>query len=260
MKYQAGIIVNRLTIGFTFAFLYQIVIGIATSLLSLPLTGNIQDLISGIEKINEAQGYLFIAWWIISTIIITFISLLIIRYKKYLSPYKQEKDIDIPPKITALTAIIIGAIISFLFFLIDLIIGSTVKIGSATDVQAIYEAASNGDFGPLAVSLVFSIIAGFIIVGVASKTAKVKELTKDVDITKIADLTRIISKKSNVTTSSDTAGLQPGALIHVGEKRVEKISFQQIEYDKKSFSKKDFEKVDDCLTTNDNSLVSWTNV
>ena len=145
MQDKIGIIVNRLTVGFLFAFLYQIVIGIATSVLSLPLTGNIQDLISGIEQIDKNEGYLLIVWWIVSTVIITGISLVIVRYKKYLSPYKQEKNIDIPPKITAITAIIIGAIISFLFFLLDLVIGSIVKIGSATDVQAIYEAASSGD-------------------------------------------------------------------------------------------------------------------
>ena len=261
MDDKIGIIANRLVYGFTFAFIYQIVIGIATSILSLPLTGNIQDLISGLEQIEEEQGYLFIAWWIISTVIITVISLVIIRYKKYLSPYKKEKDIDMPPKITAIAAIIIGAIISFLFFLLDLIIGSIVKIGSATDVQAIYEAASNGDFGPLVVSIIFSIIAGFIIVGVASKTSKVKELTRDVGITKIADLARIVSKKDqNVTTSSDTAGLQPGALVHVGEKRVEEISFQQIEYDKENFSKKELDNVEDCLNTHDNPFVSWTNI
>lgn len=261
MHDKIGIIINRLTVGFIFAFLYQIVVGIATSVLSLPLTGNIQDLISGLEQIEKDQGYLFIIWWIVSTIIITTISLVIVRYKKYVSPYKDEKDIDIPPKITAVTAIIIGAIISFLFFLLDLIIGSIVKIGSATDVQAIYEAASNGDFGPLGVSILFSIIAGFIIVGVASKTSKVKQLTRDVGITKIADLARIVSKKNDdVTTSSDTVGLQPGALVHVGEKHVEDVSFQQIEYDKQHFTKKDFDKVENCLTTNDNPYVSWTNV
>ena len=179
MRDNLGIIINRLIYGFTFAFLYQIVIGIATSLISLPLTGNIEDLISGVENINSQEGPLLVAWWIISTIVITVIALLIIRYKKYISPYKGEKDIEVPPKITAVTAIIIGAVISFLFFLLDAVIGLVTKPGSQTDVAAIYEAAVIGDFTPLFVSIIFSIIAGFIIVGVASKTSKVKEITKD---------------------------------------------------------------------------------
>lgn len=244
-----------------FAFLYQLVVAIATSFFSIPLTGNIQDLISGIEQIEHEQGYLLITWWIISTIVITVIALLIVRYKKYLSPYKQEKDIDIPPKITIVTAIIIGAIISFLFFLLDLVIGSIVKISSATDVQAIYIAASTGDFMPLAVSIVFSIAAGFIIVGVTSKTSKVKEFTKDLDITKLTELAKVMSKNNiHTKTLSDTVGLRPGTLVHIGDKYVENITIEQIEYDENYHVVNKFENVEESLNTNDNSYVSWTNI
>jgi len=224
LKNVAGLVANRLVYGFIFAFLYQIVVAVATSVLSIPLTGNIQDLITGFEQIEKEQGYWLISWWIISTLIITAISLIVVRYKKYLSPYKNEKDIDIPPKITAVTAIIIGAIISFLFFLLDLVIGSVVKMNSATNVEEIYVAASNGDIAPLVVSIIFSIIAGFIIVGVASKTSKVKELTKKVDISEFSKFSKLMLKKDDdVTTLSDTAGLQPGALVHVGEQHVKKV-------------------------------------
>lgn len=261
MKNTVGIVVNRLVYGFMFAFLYQLVVAIATSFFSIPLTGNIQDLISGIEQIEHEQGYLLITWWIISTIVITVIALLIVRYKKYLSPYKQEKDIDIPPKITIVTAIIIGAIISFLFFLLDLVIGSIVKISSATDVQAIYIAASTGDFMPLAVSIVFSIAAGFIIVGVTSKTSKVKEFTKDLDITKLTELAKVMSKNNiHTKTLSDTVGLRPGTLVHIGDKYVENITIEQIEYDENYHVVNKFENVEESLNTNDNSYVSWTNI
>jgi magnesium transporter len=60
MNHAFGIILNRLTIGFSFAFLYQITVGLATSIFSLPLTGHIQDLIVGIEKIESGNGLLFI--------------------------------------------------------------------------------------------------------------------------------------------------------------------------------------------------------
>ena len=261
MREQIGIIANRLVLGFLFAFVYQIFIGAATSLLSLPLTGNIQDLISGIEQINSEQGLWFIVWWILSTIIITAIAILIVKNKKYIYPYKQEKDIDIPPKITAVTAIVIGAIISFMFFLIDLVIGSIVKINTSTDVQAIYEAAANGDLGPFAVSMVFSIIAGFVIVGVVSKTSKVTEITRDVGFTHISNITKLLNKKpDDATTTSDTVGLQPGALIHVGEKRVEKVAFDQIEFDKANFSHKKLNTIDECLNTKEKTTVTWTNI
>ncbi len=261
MSDKIGIIVNRLVYGFTFAFLYQSVIGIATSLLSLPLTGNIQDLISGVEQIDSQQGPLLVAWWIISTIIITVMALMIIRYKKYISPYKGEKNIEVPPKITVVTAIIIGALISFLFFLLDSVIGLFTKAGTATDVEAIYQAAVVGDFTPLGISIVFSIIAGFIIVGVASKTSKVKEITKDLGLQDITKISQILNKtKTQKTSLSDTIGHSPGALIHVGEQKVETVRIDMIEYDEKTINEKTDVHIQDCLESKDKPNVSWINV
>ena len=261
MRNQFGIIINRLVIGFMFAFAYQIVVGIATSLLSLPLTGNISDLISGIEKIESWQGTVFVVWWILSTIIITAIALLVVKYKRYLSPYKDEKNINIPPRITGFTAIIVGAIISFLFFLLDLVIGSLVKIDSVTDVQAIYQSATTGDFTPLTVSLLFSIIAGFIIVGVVSKTSKVSHLTHDIGINDLTRLSQIINKKKeNRTTIADTIGLRPGALVHIGERKVDKIRLELIEFDKDNIIENKDASIEECLESKRKSNVSWVNI
>ena len=94
MKEKFGIIINRLSLGFIFAFIYQIVVAIATSVFSLPLTGTVQDLFSGIEKIDSGEGFLFIFWWIISTLIITAIALVLVKNRRYLSPYKEEKNIN----------------------------------------------------------------------------------------------------------------------------------------------------------------------
>ena len=261
MRSQVGIITNRLVLGFVFAFIYQIFVGVATSLLSLPLTGNIQDLISGIENIDSEQGAWFIVWWIVSTIIITTIAIVIVKNRKYLYPYKNEKNIDIPARITPVTAIVIGAIISFLFFLIDLVIGSVVKISTSTDVQAIYQAAADGNFAPLGISLVFSVVAGFVIVGVIGKTSKVSTITHNVDFTDISNITKILNKKpDDSTTSSDTVGLQPGALVHVGEKRVDTVTFEQIEFSNSQFLRKTSDTVDDCLNTEGKTSVTWTNI
>jgi magnesium transporter len=250
-----------LVYGFTFAFLYQIVIGIATSLFSIPLTGNIQDLITGFEKIESQQGPLLLFWWIASTIIITAISLLIVRYRKFLSPYKEEKNIEIPPRITAATAIIIGAIMSFLFFLIDLILGAIITSGSQTDVQAIYQAALAGDFTPLLVSVAFSIIAGFVIVGVVGKTSRVSKLTDELRLNDFTRLSKIMkTKKPNRTTIADTIGLRPGELIHVGEKKVDQIRIDLIEYDEKNFSENSNVSIKECLESKIKSNVSWINI
>jgi len=261
MREQIGIITNRLVLGFVFAFVYQVFVGLATSVLSLPLTGNIQDLISGIENFDSDIGIWFIVWWIVSTIIITTIAIVIVKNRKYLYPYKNEKNIDITTRITPITAIIIGAIISFLFFLVDLVIGAVVTSNTSTDVQAIYQAAADGDFVPLGITLVFSLIAGFVIVGVVSKTSRVSKITHNIDFTDISNITKILNKKpDDVTTTSDTVGLQPGALVHVGEKRVETITLEQIEFSKERFSQNMIGTIDDCLNTKEKNTVTWTNV
>ncbi len=261
MKEQIGILANRLVLGFLFAFVYQIFVVVATSLLSLPLTGNIQDLISGIEQIDSANGIWFIAWWIISTIIITVIALVIIKNKKYLYPYKQEKDINIPQKITAVTAIVTGAVISFLFFLIDLVIGSIVKVNTPADVLAIYQAAAIGDFGPLTISLIFSIIAGFVIIGVVGKTSKVSEFTQEIGLHDFSRFSKIIKKtKPKGTTIADTIGLRPGELVHVGEKKVDKIQIDLFEYDEKNICETKDASIEACLESKNKPNVSWINV
>ena len=261
MREQIGIITNRLVLGFVFAFIYQIFVGVATSLLSLPLTGNIQDLISGIENFDSETGILLIVWWVVSTVIITTTAIAIVKNRKYLYPYKNERSADITIKITPITTIIIGAIISFLFFLVDLVIGAVVKSNTSTDVQAIYQAAANGDLVPLGISLVFSVIAGFVIIGVISKTSRVSTITHSIDFTDISNITKILNKKpDDATTTSDTVGLQPGALVHVGEKRVDTITFEQIEFSKESFSRNRMESIDDCLNTQEKNTVTWTNV
>ena len=260
MKAQIGIVVNRLILGFVFASIYQIFVGVATSLLSLPLTGNIQDLIWGIQQIDSGQGQLFIAWWVISTVIITTIAILIVKNKRYLSPYKQEKNINVPPRITPVTTTIVGAMISFLFFVIDLVTGSVVRVGDATNVQEIYQAAMVGDLVPLGISMLFSIIAGFAIVAIVSRTSRVTQIADKAGFINMVDLSKILRKKhADVMTSSETIGLQPGELVHVGKKLVDRVNIVQMEFDRDNFSKTTLDSVDKCLEENW-SGVKWTNI
>lgn len=258
---NVGKLINRLSIGFLFALIYQIVVGVATSLLSIPLTGNISDLFSGIGKIASEEGILLVSWWVISTILITLIALFIVKYKWYFSPYRGEKNIEIPPKITIVTAIVIGSIISFMFFLMDTLIGFFIGTNTSADVQAIYEAATNGNFIPLYLSILFSIMTGFIIIGVTSKTAKVKEITKDLGLQEITGIKRLINKtKTQRTTLSDTIGSSPGALIHVGEQKVEQTRLDMIEYDAENISEKKDVTIQECLESKEKPNVSWINI
>ena len=252
-------IINRITIGFLFAIIYQIVVGMATSILSIPLTGNISDLFLGIHK-ADSEGILLIVWWIVSTILITGIALLIVKYKLYFSPYRGEQNIEIPPKITVITAIVIGSIISFMFFLMDTITGISVGTTSA-DVQAISEAAGEGNYIPLYLSMLFSILTGFAIVAITGKISRVKEITKDIGLQDITGIKHIMNiTKAEKTLLSDTIGQSPGALIHVGERKVEDIRIDMIEYDAETITEATNVQIEDCLKSKNEPNVTWINV
>ena len=260
MNNSLGVILNRLSIGFLFAVIYQIVVATATSILSIPLTGNISDLFLGLEK-ADSEGAIIIAWWIISTIIITTIALLIVKNKKYFSPYRNEKDIHIPPKLSVVTAIVIGSIISFMFFLMDLAIGFFIGTNATADVQAIYEAAMAGNFTPLYLSILFSIATGFIIVGVSSKTSKVSELTNEFGVARITNLSRLVSKKTeNRVSIADTIGSRPGELIYIGDQKVDEVRIDLIEYDKDNFNEIKDASIEACMESKNKTNVSWVNV
>lgn len=260
MNNTLGVIINRLSVGFLFAVIYQIVVASATYLLSIPLSGNISDLFLGIKK-ADSEGFLLISWWILSTIIITLISLIIVKHKNYFSVYKNEKNIDIPPKISFLTIIVIGSIISFMFFLMDSAIGIFVPSNSAADVQAIYESALDGNFIPFYFSVLFSLLTGFIIVGVAAKTSKVSKITSDFGVNNFSYLSKFLTKKkSNRITMTDTIGFRPGALIHIGEKKVEHIRIDLFEYDEKNVTEIQNATIEACLESKNKLNVTWINI
>ncbi|MBS3926617.1 MAG: magnesium/cobalt transporter CorA [Nitrosarchaeum sp.] len=260
MNNTLGVIINRLSVGFLFAVVYQIVVASATYLLSIPLSGNISDLFLGIKK-ADSEGFLLISWWIISTIIITLISLIIVKHKNYFSVYKNEKNIDIPSKISFLTVIVIGSIISFMFFLMDSAIGIFVPSNSAADVQAIYESALDGNFIPFYFSVLFSLLTGFIIVGVAAKTSKVSKITSDFGVNNFSYLSKFLTKKkSNRITMTDTIGFRPGALIHIGEKKVEHIRIDLFEYDEKNVTEIQNATIEACLESKHKLNVTWINI
>jgi magnesium transporter len=64
-------------------------------------------------------------------------------------------------------------------------------------------------------------------------------------------LTKKLSKK---------AGLPPGALVHIGEKRTEKVKVTVWEYDEKSFQQKEIAGLKECLLPKDPPGITWIQV
>ncbi|MFH1768575.1 MAG: magnesium/cobalt transporter CorA [Candidatus Omnitrophota bacterium] len=59
---------------------------------------------------------------------------------------------------------------------------------------------------------------------------------------------------------SKTAGLVPGTLVHVGEKRSEKVHITIIDYDESSFHEKEIKNIEECFPYKDSPTVTWINI
>jgi magnesium transporter len=59
---------------------------------------------------------------------------------------------------------------------------------------------------------------------------------------------------------SKKAGLPPGTLIHVGEKKTEKARISLIDYDEQQFQEKQAEGIEECFPFKSTPTVSWINI
>jgi len=59
---------------------------------------------------------------------------------------------------------------------------------------------------------------------------------------------------------SKTAGHMPGELIHVGEKKVDKVKISVIDYDDKNFHEKEITNIEETFPFKDTPTVTWVNI
>ena len=59
---------------------------------------------------------------------------------------------------------------------------------------------------------------------------------------------------------SQKAGLPPGTLVHIGEKRTEKVKITVIDYNETEFLEFEAKTVDECIPLKDKPTVTWINV
>ncbi|MBN2014338.1 MAG: magnesium/cobalt transporter CorA [Candidatus Altiarchaeota archaeon] len=62
------------------------------------------------------------------------------------------------------------------------------------------------------------------------------------------------------TRKSLKAGLPPGTMIHVGERKTEKVKITVIDYDQEQFQEREVGSVEECLPFRDAPTVTWINV
>ncbi len=59
---------------------------------------------------------------------------------------------------------------------------------------------------------------------------------------------------------STKAGLSPGSLVFIGEKKAEEVKINIIDYNEHSFNEKETKTVEDCLPFKDKPAVTWINI
>jgi len=67
-------------------------------------------------------------------------------------------------------------------------------------------------------------------------------------------MVRIIKK------SSKSRGLPPGALVHIGERKTEKVKITVIDYSPGKFEEKEVKKVEECFSFKRKPTITWINV
>lgn len=59
---------------------------------------------------------------------------------------------------------------------------------------------------------------------------------------------------------SEKKGLPPGTLVHIGERKAEKVRITIIDYDETQFQEKEVETIEECFPFKDTQTVTWINI
>jgi len=180
-----GKFINRWWLGILFTALYGTAGFVATLIIGVGITGDVGDLGAGIENFWSLQGFGQILWWSVSTLIIAGIAIVIVKYKKFLSPFKNEEDkTDIPKHISIVVAILLGAIISFFLWVANIILSVLGSDLSSSDIRVLIESIQEGNITLFFLFMIFSLVVGVIVVGVASRTGKLEKVADTLGINK----------------------------------------------------------------------------
>ena len=63
-----------------------------------------------------------------------------------------------------------------------------------------------------------------------------------------------------IKRTSKKAGLAPGTVIYVGDKKTERVAIRVIDYDEKNFEENDLNTVDECFSYQHKPIVTWINI
>ncbi|HDP98924.1 MAG TPA: magnesium/cobalt transporter CorA [bacterium] len=69
-----------------------------------------------------------------------------------------------------------------------------------------------------------------------------------------------MAKLKFVKRTSNKIGLPPGTLVHIGEKKIDKVRIRIIDYDDQQLTEKEVQNIEECFPFKDEPTVTWINI
>lgn len=183
----AAFVTDNFMVGLLISLLIGIAGGIAQVLLKIPLSGNLQDLFTAITMLmppNTAMGAMTVVWWIVSTLVIGSISIFVTRNRRYFVLFDRNKQpTDMSRKRTIGGIVVLGAFLSFAFWVINTVFGYFGTGLASTDIRGIYAALIAGNIWNFAAGIAFAIVLGWLVTKV-SLSKRSEQVASDLSLSK----------------------------------------------------------------------------
>jgi magnesium transporter len=69
-----------------------------------------------------------------------------------------------------------------------------------------------------------------------------------------------VEKTKSLKRHSKKAGLPPGTLVHIGEKKAEKVRITYIDYDEQNFQERQVPDIEECFPFKETQTITWINI
>lgn len=182
MNHIVGKTINRFTVGLVITLFWGLALGASAYVLKIPFTGSFADLYIGLANIASFQGIAMTSFWILSMVVLGFISYWVVKHRGAIEPYKAERDNDdIPRHVTILYLVLVAAVISVILFIVNTVASLINQSMASASLKTVYDGLMAGNVFALIPFFVFSTILGFIVVAVVS-SGKIQKIAEDTGI------------------------------------------------------------------------------
>lgn len=182
MNSIVGKTINRFTVGLTITLFWGLALGLSAWLLKIPFTGSFADLYVALANIASFQGIAMASFWVLSMVVLGFISYWVVKHRNSIEPYKAERDNDdVPRHVTILYLVLVATVISFILFIVNTVASVIDQSMASASLKTVYDGVMAGNLFVLVPFFVFSTILGFVVVAVVG-SGKLQKIAEDTGI------------------------------------------------------------------------------